>query len=277
MPTHHLKTMATKRQAPDDHGARSKRPRYTNPNKPASLSGKKSFKKAHPVNELKSQVRSLKRLLERELPANVRVEKERALETATSDLANAEKAKKKSEIIGRWHKIRFFDRQKAERRLKKARKALSEATSDDDDKDIEAKRRVVEEYEVDVNYAMYYPLELDYAPLFPTKRKKEGENAVEGAGQDEEKGMEERQGDKELWELVKRCMADGTLQDLREGRLMVKKEEVEDEGAGGSSGFKAGRVRREMARKVKADRDKEDHDDNDSSDDEDGAGFFEAD
>ncbi|KXT02524.1 hypothetical protein AC578_4176 [Pseudocercospora eumusae] len=260
--------MATKRQAPDDHGVHPKRPRYNkNPNKPANLSGK-SFKKAHPVNELKTQVRSLKRLLERDLPANVRVEKERALQTVTKELEDAEKAKKKSEIIARWHKVRFFDRQKAERRLKKARKALEEAA----EADAELQKQV-EDCEVDVNYAMYYPLELDYVPLFPSKRKKDGEE-TEIAGTDDKAVA--REGDQEMWESVKKCMAEGTLQDLREGRLRAPGGEADQEESEPEISAKRNpgkQIRKNGRSKLQQSR-KEDSDREDDSEDETGRGFF---
>ncbi|KXT12732.1 hypothetical protein AC579_8898 [Pseudocercospora musae] len=258
--------MATKRQAPDDHGVRPKRPRYNiNPNKPANLSGK-SFKKAHPVNELKSQVRSLRRLLERDLPANVRVEKERALQTVIKELEDAEKAKKKSEIIGRWHKVRFFDRQKAERRLKKARKALEDAA----EADAELQKQM-EDCEVDVNYAMYYPLEVDYVPLFPSKRKKDGGETENAEAADKAAA---RMGDQAMWEIVKKCMAEGTLQDLREGRLRAIREEADlEESASGShaeripekKGRKDGRWKKSL---------KKDSGEDDNSEDETGRAFF---
>ncbi|KAF7194491.1 rRNA-processing protein efg1 [Pseudocercospora fuligena] len=260
--------MATKRQAPDDHGVRPKRPRYNaNPNKPANLSGK-SFKKAHPVNELKSQVRSLKRLLERDLPANVRVEKERALQTVTKELEDAEKAKKKSEIIGRWHKVRFFDRQKAERRLKKARKALEGAAGADAEL-----QRQVEDCEVDVNYAMYYPLEVDYVPLFPSKRKKDGEEP-ENAQADDKAAA--REGNQEMWEIVKRCMAEGTLQDLREGGLRALGAEVDQEERASETSTKRNpgkQIRKDTSSKTEQSREEDSDKEHDSAD-ETGRGFF---
>ncbi|EME87920.1 uncharacterized protein MYCFIDRAFT_205844 [Pseudocercospora fijiensis CIRAD86] len=260
--------MATKRQAPDDHGVRSKRPRYnTNPNKPANLSGK-SFRKAHPVNELKSQIRSLKRLLERDLPANVRVEKERALQTVTKELQDAERAKKKSGMIGKWHKVRFFDRQKAERRLKKARKALEAAAGAD-----AALEKTVEDCEVDVSYAIYYPLEVDYVPLFPSKRKKDGEATERAETDDKAAG---REGDQEMWETVRKCMAEGTLQDLREGRLRASGAEVDQEES--VSEISAKRVQEKQTSKEGRSKTsqfgKEDNGEDDDSEDETGRGFF---
>lgn len=282
-------TMATKRQAPDDSTAQqSFRKRHkpgssTYSNKPLDL-GKKSFKKAHPVNDLKSKIRNLRRLLEHneDLPANVRVEKERALQTAHHDLEQAQRAKKRSEIIGRWHKVRFFDRQKAERRLKKKRKEVKilEDRGDAGEDEVESVKGEVKDLEVDVNYAIYFPLERDYVSLYPTRRKKGDEEGEEAAP---EEGEGKRQGDAEMWEKVKRCMEEGTLQDLREGRLegdgaeldskpierpqKVKKKESKKP----QKPQKAGKQREERRETTQ-----EGHREESEESDDDGQGFFET-
>jgi hypothetical protein len=216
--------MATKRPAPHVHPSRQDQV----PNEPRrkrqkpNYAGPKSFKKARPVNELKNQIRSLKRLLERNdrLPATVRQEKERALQTAQHELLQAEKAQKRSEMIGKYHKIRFFDRQKATKRLKRARKEL-QACESEGDKRVRLKR-AVEDAEVEVNYAQYFPLDQPYVSLFPRKNEDEDE------GGSEEQGGSERKGDEVMWQKVKECMVDGTLDALRNGKL--RKMESEDEG-----------------------------------------------
>ncbi|KAK5708545.1 hypothetical protein LTR17_020578 [Elasticomyces elasticus] len=176
--------------------------------RPAHITGP-SFKKAHTVHDLKANIRSLRRLLSNpvdKLPATVRVEKERALRTAESELAETEKAKKRSEVIGKWHKVRFFERQKAGKRVKKLKKELGSG------EDVEVK---LKEAEVDVAYAVYFPLEKEYVPLFARKKKVEGEAEDDSP----EPAEYERQGDMEMWEKVKKCMEDGTLEALRNGKL----------------------------------------------------------
>ena len=221
-----MATMATKRPISQVHPSRreqvpSEEPRRKR-QKPSNL-GKQSFKKAHPVNDLKSQIRSLKRLLSRneDLPAPVRVEKERALQTAQHELAQTERAKQRSEIIGRWHKVRFFDRQKASKRLKKARKALAACADDVGSEERKALEQRVQDAEVDVNYAQYYPLELAYVPLFPRKKaEKLGEDGegIDGSPEAQGETSAERQGDPEMWKKVQQCMVDGTLDSLRNER-----------------------------------------------------------
>ncbi|KAK5725893.1 hypothetical protein LTR15_004083 [Elasticomyces elasticus] len=170
--------------------------------RPAHITGP-SFKKAHTVHDLKANIRSLRRLLSNpvdKLPATVRVEKERALRTAESELAETEKAKSRSEVIGKWHKVRFFERQKAGKRVKRLRKEGKSGALDVGEK--------LREAEVDVAYAVYFPLERE-------KQKK-----VEGEEDESPEPVEyERRGDMEMWERVRKCMEDGTLEALRNGKL----------------------------------------------------------
>lgn len=225
--------MATKRPHPAVHPShhdqvpsepsRKKR----KPNLKASQPGAKTFKKAHPVNELKSRIRSLKRQLERNdaLSAVVQQEKERALRAAEDELERNERARKRSEIIGRWHKVRFFERRKAEKRVKRLRKEI-EGLSGEERSGVEGR---LEEAEVDVKYAVYFPLERDYVPLFPNRKKREGSEGDDG--EEDEQGEVERQGDPAMWAMVKRCMADGTLDALRNGGLEKgRKDEASDDG-----------------------------------------------
>ncbi|KAK1808280.1 hypothetical protein LTR12_017365 [Friedmanniomyces endolithicus] len=224
--------MATKRPHPDSavHPSRlaqvppePSRKRRKQTEKPAHITGP-SFKKAHAVHDLKAQIRSLRRLLEHnnnsKLPATVRVEKERALQSAQRELIEAERARKRSDIIGRWHKVRFFERQKASKRVKRLRKELAEAGGNECE--VEQKLR---EAEVDVNYAIYHPLEKEYVPLFAKKKKQE--DAAEADEESPEPAEYEREGDPEMWQLVKKCMTDGTLEALRNGKLTADKHELD--------------------------------------------------
>ena len=222
--------MATKRSASQVHPSRQDqvpsepRRKRQKPNN----AGPKSFKKAHPVNELKNQVRSLKRLLERNesLPANVRVEKERALQTTQHELEEAQQAQKRSDMIGKYHKVRFFDRKKAMKRLKQAQKELR-AHQEDDVVRVELVK-AVDDAEVEVNYAQYCPLDQPYFSLFPRKKaeKEDGEGEEGEDGMDQQYAAGERKGDEEMWQQVKQCMMDGTLEALRNGKLVKEPEEA---------------------------------------------------
>ena len=62
------------------------------------------------ISVLKPKIRDLSRLLAHcdRLPADVRLEKERALASYEADLQEAMEEKKKSEMISRYHMVRFF-------------------------------------------------------------------------------------------------------------------------------------------------------------------------
>lgn len=170
--------------------------------------GPRSFKKAHPVNALKSRVRDLNRLLAKDdaLPPHVRIAKERELQTAQYDLRQSQAAERRSKMISRYHQVRFFDRQKASKRLKRARKEFS--ALDEADAARQQAQRDVHEAEVNVNYAIYYPLDRPYSCLYPKRKAEEQEDTLTGVN-----------GDQAIRQLVEQCMADGRLKDLREGKL----------------------------------------------------------
>jgi len=62
------------------------------------------------VNHIKGKLRDVTRTLERSknLPADIRVEKERALAGYKLDLEKAEREKRKQQMIKKYHMVRFF-------------------------------------------------------------------------------------------------------------------------------------------------------------------------
>ena len=62
------------------------------------------------VNPIKNRIRDLKRTLDRSesLPADIRVEKERALAGYKLDLEKAEYEKLKQRMVKKYHMVRFF-------------------------------------------------------------------------------------------------------------------------------------------------------------------------
>lgn len=72
---------------------------------------KKYQPKKYSLNPLKARIRDLRRQLSRngdDMPANVRVDKERELQACEHELSVAEAERIKQEMIPRYHKIRFF-------------------------------------------------------------------------------------------------------------------------------------------------------------------------
>ena len=85
-----------------DTPKKSRRPRPTvKPDEPSD---------AHTVGALRNSIRNIQRLLQHHdnLPADVRVEKERALESYLADLDEAREKIRNKRIIKKYHGIRFF-------------------------------------------------------------------------------------------------------------------------------------------------------------------------
>jgi len=136
----------TRRPKPNDNGA-----------EPNGLPG---------VQKLKSQLRQTRRLLAKDnLAADVRVETERRLKSLEADLEMAERTRKERAFAVRYHKIKFFERQKVVRKISQTKKKLSA-------KDLNSRlRRELEtallNLRVDLNYILHYPKLQKYISLFP--------------------------------------------------------------------------------------------------------------
>ncbi|KAF2477012.1 uncharacterized protein BDR25DRAFT_339082 [Lindgomyces ingoldianus] len=183
------------------------------------------------TNTLRSRIRDLKRLLEHvdnepkyKMPANVRMERERELEASEHELAAktavAREADHRKKMIGKYHRVRFFDRQKATRILKRLQRELSSLQDRSKKTDL---LRKIHNTEVDINYAQYYPLMKPYSSLYP-KSKRENSKSEELAGE-EEAGVHRSEdveqgpkGDVQMWKAIERAMEEGTLDVLRNSK-----------------------------------------------------------
>ncbi|KAI5284157.1 18S rRNA maturation protein [Ascosphaera aggregata] len=175
---------------------------------------------------IKDKIRDVRRLLAKSgnLPADVRVEKERVLQQYESDLAEVEARKKRSAMTGKYHFVRFLERKtasKALNRFKKTRDAVRDADGEDSPalKELDEKVRIAE---IDYNYTIYSPLTEKYISLYPKSQgSKDGDNSNI---QNEFKTKEEKvlTADKPpLWHVVAQCMIDDNLQDLRDGKFDI--------------------------------------------------------
>jgi hypothetical protein len=185
-------------------------------------------KQAHAssVNTIKKRIRDVKRRLERSqnLPATIRVENERALAAYEQELAAADEEKMRQKMIKKYHMVRFFgmpyfqgiilqcshsaERQKATRQLKKLRRRLIEAQSEEEVTTIKGKMHIAE---VDLSYTQYYPLYQRYVSLYP-QRDADGS---ESGHQDEH--VEDSTKKPPMWAEVEKRMVEGTLNQLRNG------------------------------------------------------------
>jgi transposase len=80
-------------------------------------------------------------------------------------------------------------------------------------------RQKIHNAEVDVNYAIYYPLMKPYSSLYPKSRKQKASDSeeAEDTGEDNKDSAEVDgpKGDVEMWKKVEQAMEDNTLKELR--------------------------------------------------------------
>ncbi|KAG1866974.1 hypothetical protein C8R48DRAFT_703829 [Suillus tomentosus] len=120
------------------------------------------------VQKIKSSLRQTRRLLAKEnLAADVRVETERRLKALEGDLARAETARKERTYAMKYHKVKFFERQKLVRRIKQVKRDLTPAQGEEREK-LEGE---LEGLRVDLNYILHYPKTKKYISLFPPERR----------------------------------------------------------------------------------------------------------
>ncbi|CAO2653214.1 Nn.00g026250.m01.CDS01 [Neocucurbitaria sp. VM-36] len=200
---------------PGDSNQKSRRPQVSN-----------DISKTTSTNALKSRIRDLKRLLAHvenveghKMSAGMRVERERELEACEHELRekleSSREAEYRKKMIGKYHQVRFFDRQKATRILKKLKKELS--TSEDRSHKTQLIQRI-HNAEVDVNYAIYYPLMKPYSSLYPKSKNGKSAAAEEEEHDANDKGnrdVDGPKGDVEMWRAIENAMAEGTLNALR--------------------------------------------------------------
>ncbi|KAI0343605.1 hypothetical protein BDW22DRAFT_1476361 [Trametopsis cervina] len=137
------------------------------------------------VQKIKAALRQTRRLLAKEkLAADVRVATERKQRALETDLANAERARKERTLAQRYHKIKFFERQKVTRKVKQVQRQLESCTEKKEKKKLE---KALFELRVDLNYILvsHYPKLKKYISLFPPELRQHTED-----GSDAEKGKE---------------------------------------------------------------------------------------
>ena len=205
----------TKRARTDDRPPKRKaeaeaynsyRPQYAMP--PSNIDTETSKTSTHTRRDRKnnrsSRIHSLRNLLGRGgLPPNIQQDKERELASLLFDQEKDRVAKGGKKVLEKYHKVRFFERKKAERsvkRLEKERETLQKnaAAVIDADRDMDlnaedgstqarqAQQARLRELEieihcaqVDLQYTLYSPLKEKYISLFVedplriTKKKKQ--------------------------------------------------------------------------------------------------------
>nr|A1CYY6.2 RecName: Full=rRNA-processing protein efg1 [Aspergillus fischeri NRRL 181] len=204
-----------------------------------SLPAKK--KKIHPpkhehnhpsVNELKKRIRDVKRLLNRvDLPADARIVQERALAGYEKDLDDELARRHRSQMIKKYHFVRFLDRKAASKDLKRLLRREQEISNSDLDRAAKKEKLAalagkIHAAQVNHNYTIYYPLTQKYVALYAEQKKKKKESSAQSEKPNEpeaevvSKLIYDTTGERPpVWRVVEKCMEDGTLDLLREGKL----------------------------------------------------------
>ena len=121
----------------------------------------------------KKQARSLERLLRRNasssggtLPADVVKEKEEAVKRLAEKAATNKRTERERHFSKKYHKVKFFERLKCEKRIGVLRKQLAEAS-------VATKKAALEEQlreaEHDLLYVQHFPRHKKYLSLFPSE------------------------------------------------------------------------------------------------------------
>ncbi|PWN23811.1 hypothetical protein BCV69DRAFT_254515 [Microstroma glucosiphilum] len=135
------------------------------------------------ASKIKAALRQTKRLLAKDkLSSDVRQEAERRLASLESDLARKESSEKERKNAERYHKVRFFERQKLVRQIKKVKKEMAEQP-EKKRKKLEAELR---EKRVLLNYVLHYPTAVKYVALFPSSGESPLVKPAEGAPDSEQ-------------------------------------------------------------------------------------------
>ncbi|KAF9529756.1 hypothetical protein CPB83DRAFT_852126 [Crepidotus variabilis] len=128
------------------------------------------------IQKIKAALRQTKRLLAKDkLAANVRVETERRLKALEADLHSAELSKKERTFAVRYHKIKFFERQKVTRKIRQTQRRLEASEQKSERKRLKAE---LAELRTDLNYILHFPKFKKYISLFPPEIRKGEEDTV---------------------------------------------------------------------------------------------------
>ncbi|KIW15243.1 hypothetical protein PV08_05288 [Exophiala spinifera] len=222
------------------------------PKKLAPVRSGVSKSKKERQNNRSTRIHSLRNLLGKkaDLPMTVRHEKERELAALLLEQEKAEVTQNARRNLQRYHFVRFMERQKATRALKKLVKLRSSPSYKDEYK--KKLENMIHEAEVDVAYTQYAPLGEKYISLYVGGESQVDKKEVakktyailDTSQRDEFRAISDElaqivrtaSGVKPpLWYEVEKYMAEGQdkLNALREGRLTAHKVDKELTSVGG--------------------------------------------
>ncbi|KAK4165294.1 hypothetical protein QBC43DRAFT_260105 [Cladorrhinum sp. PSN259] len=159
------------------------------------------------LSAIKKRARAIERLLSRDtsnIPANKQNELERELDAHKQRIKDAEYKRFRSNMISKYHMVRFFERKKAIRIANKLEKKLAQAT---DPEEIARLKIDLHKAQVDIDYCIYYPFVEPYQSLYAKPAAGEQEDESE-----EKKDVAAKYLNVErppMWTLIERTREEG--------------------------------------------------------------------
>ncbi|WWC96274.1 hypothetical protein V866_003141 [Kwoniella sp. B9012] len=130
------------------------------------------------ISKLKGQIRQTKRLLAKDtLEPGLRVQTQRRLTSLEADLANAMKRDVEKKNGAKYHMVKFFERQKLLRIIKRLQRKLKEAEESKSDKKSDKYKEELDDTRIMMNYVLNFPNTEKYISLFPPSSTSEPSSA----------------------------------------------------------------------------------------------------
>ncbi|XP_068707168.1 uncharacterized protein [Montipora foliosa] len=142
-------------------------PRRTSSQKPHRFirKAKQNASKPKRNKSLKNKARDVQRLLKKpNLPATVRVEKERMLQMLRESIKDKGNQEKEKKIMERYKRVKFFEKRKLFRKYNICVKDLNECKDNETRDNLQKK---LEEIKLQWNYIFHFPKDTKYISLFP--------------------------------------------------------------------------------------------------------------
>lgn len=160
--------------------------------------------------KLKKSRRDIQRLLKKpDLPANVRTQKEKMLQAIELQLEMLSTKAKARKTAKKYHMVRFFERKKALKKYKAAKKEMDALVEKDQDgsskKEIKKARKKLSQCELDLLYVVNFPKDEKYISLYPTSKE---ENELEEVRKARQKTDDKRL---EVRKTIKEQNENGTI------------------------------------------------------------------
>ncbi|POS80128.1 hypothetical protein DHEL01_v201464 [Diaporthe helianthi] len=177
------------------------------------------------LHEVKRRARNIERRFAKgdDLPADVQQKLERELAQCKAQIDEILHKKKRHDMISKYHKVRFFERKKAERLRKKLQKQAEERTDPEEEVRIAADLHIAD---VDYHYTRYFPFLERYESLYTAP-----EDSKDDEAGDKPAALRALHSERPpMWKVVEEAMRHGqaALEELQE-RRPEKLQEVQPE------------------------------------------------